>query len=147
MVPVREGTCPACGLPQPRQCREHGARNDATRSTGHLDGILRFGPPGHGGDGYTSDEIWGFEGKTIKVFQLLDVPDMDPAYFRERWPHYWWQVQEYMRLTGLGHYIVLFTGLGNPWELREFHVMADPQAAWEIEYKYTTALTRAGLAA
>ena len=145
MVPVRAGTCMACGQPQPRPCREHGARHAATRSTGHLDGIVAFAPLGAWS--YASSEVWGFELKTIKVFRLLDAPDMDPAYFRERWPHYWWQVQEYMWLTGLARYIVLFVGLGNPWELREYHIEADPRAAWEIESKYVTALARAGIRA
>jgi hypothetical protein len=144
MVPVRDGTCLACGYPQPRHCREHGARSDLTRSTGHLDGILRFGPPDDGWS-YLSADIWGFECKTIKNFRLGDAPDMDEAYFRERWPDYWWQVQEYMRLTGLGKYIVLFFGIGNPWDLREYHVYADPVAAYSIERKYLGALRRAGI--
>ena len=143
MVPVRQGTCLACGYPQPRHCREHGARDAATRSTGHLDGIVAFSSLNAWS--YASEEVWGFELKTIKVFRLLDAPDMDPAYFRERWPDYWWQVQEYMRLTGLARYIVLFVGLGNPWELREYHVPADPVAAYEIETKYAAALRLAGL--
>jgi hypothetical protein len=145
MVPVRQGTCMACGYPQPRHCREHGASHPATRSRGHLDGILRFGPPGHGGDGYTSDELWGFDLKTIKKERLYNAPDMNEYYFRATWPHYWWQVQEYMRLTGLGKFIVLFQGMGNPWDMREYHVMADPAAALEIEGKYAAALAQAGI--
>lgn len=141
VVPVREGTCPACGYPQPRHCREHGAIEVATRSRGHLDGILCFDPrqPGH----LDPEHIWGFEAKTIKKELLYKAPDMDEAYFRERWPDYWWQVQEYMRLTGLRQYIVLFIGLGNPWDLREYHVSFDPMAALQVEARYTNAIARA----
>jgi hypothetical protein len=152
MVPVREGTCPACGFPQPRHCREHGASQPETRSRGHLDGILCFEPriygqlpPGHRRD-LDPEHIWGFDLKTIKNVLLAKAPDMDEAFFKERWPEYWWQVQEYMRLTGLRRYIVLFQGIGNPWDLREYHVMADPVAAYQIEAKYRSVLARVGLA-
>jgi hypothetical protein len=144
MIPVREGTCLACGYPQPRHCREHGAIHAATRSRGHLDGIVAFTAPDAWS--YDSAVVWGFEAKTIKNVILGKAPDMDEMYFKARWPEYWWQVQEYMRLTGLRRYIVLFIGLGNPWELREYHVTADPAAAFEIESKYAAALVRAGLA-
>jgi hypothetical protein len=143
MVPVPMGTCMACGSVQPMGCREHGARDDATRSRGHLDGILRFG--GQGAWSYASEDIWGFDLKTIKNAILYKAPDMDEAYFRERWPEYWWQVQEYMRLTGIRQYIVLFMGIGNPWDIREYHVTFDPVAAYEIETKYSAALRRAGI--
>lgn len=157
VVPVREGTCPACGYPQPRHCREHGALDAATHSRGHLDGILCFEeripgqlPPGHRADlgphHWATERVWGFEAKTIKNVILGKAPDMNEAYFRERWPDYWWQVQEYMRLTGLRQYIVLFIGLGNPWDLREYHIRYDPLAAMQIEAKYLSALSQAGIA-
>lgn len=143
VVPVRTGTCPACGQAQPEICREHGAFDAATHSRGHLDGILCFDPriPGH----LDTARIWGFEAKTIKNVILGRAPDMNEAYFRERWPDYWWQVQEYMRLTGLRQYIVLFIGLGNPWDLREYHVRYDPLAAMQVEAKYLSALSQAGI--
>jgi hypothetical protein len=143
MIPVREGTCPACGYPQPRHCREHGAIHAATRSRGHLDGIVTFTEMAAWS--YDSEAVWGFEAKTIKVARLFGAPDMDAEYFKATWPGYWWQVQEYMRLTGLARYIVLFIGIGNPWELREYHVMADRVAAYEIETRYAMALRRAGI--
>lgn len=142
-VPVPLGRCMACGFTQPRECREHGAADPDTRSRGHLDGILYFG-----GKPWpivlAGEDVWGFDLKTIKNAILGKAPDMDEAFFKERWPAYWWQVQEYMRLTGLSQFIVLFQGLGNPWDLREYHIAADPQAAHDIEAKYLTALQRAG---
>ncbi len=50
-----------------------------------------------------------------------------------------------LRLTGLRKFIVLFQGIGNPWDLREYHVTFDPVAAYEIECKYLNALQHAGL--
>jgi hypothetical protein len=147
MVPVPSGICMACGLMQPRLCREHGVSQPETRSRGHLDGILYFGPqplPQTLPLVFAHEHIWGFDLKTIKNVILGKAPDMDEAFFRERWPAYWWQVQEYMRLTGLSKYIVLFQGIGNPWDLREYHIQADPAAAYEIETKYLNALARAG---
>lgn len=142
MVPVPLGRCRACGYTQPRECREHGACHEPTRSRGHLDGIIRFGPPRS--DWHGTEDVWGYEGKTIKNAILAKAPDMDEEFFKERWPAYWWQVQEYMRLTGLGRFIVLFQGIGNPWDLREYHVQSDPQAAYDVETKYLNALARAG---
>jgi hypothetical protein len=143
MVPVQRGTCRACGLEQPKTCREHGASHPGTRSRGHLDGIVRFGPPSPVWRG--TEDVWGYEGKTIKNVILAKAPDMDEEFFRQRWPAYWWQVQEYMRLTGLRRFIVLFQGIGNPWDLREYHVQADPEAAYQIEMKYRSVLAHVGI--
>jgi hypothetical protein len=65
---------------------------------------------------------------------------MDLEFFTERWPHYHAQMQECMRLTGLRQYIVLFVSLGNPWELREYHIPFDPAFAAKTEAKYRTVL-------
>lgn len=151
-VPVARGICPACGLTQPAKCREHGAADAAVRSRGHLDGILLFAP---GAAGMTlahliaarDPDLFGFDLKTIKPMILVKAPDMDLEFFRQKWPHYWWQVQEYMRLTGLTRFIVLFIALGNPWELREYHIPFDPAAAFQIESRYRNALAAAGITA
>lgn len=124
-VPVPRGTCRACGLPQPSECKEHGACDEATLSRGHLDGIL-----------HVSGAYYGNEIKTIRSLGLSKVPDMDVDYFRKHWPYYYYQVMEYMRLTGLRTFIVLFMSMGSPWEFREFHVPYDPAVALEIENKY-----------
>lgn len=135
MVPVPRGTCPACGLPRPSKCREHAAVHEPTRSRGHLDGILLF-------PGSELPEPWGFDLKTIKPQLLWKAPDMDLEYFRATWQKHWWQMQEYMRLTGLRRYIVLYMAMGNPWDMREYHVPADPAAARDIERRYLAALAR-----
>jgi hypothetical protein len=130
VVPVPQGFCRACGLPQPRMCKEHGGIHEETRSRGHLDAILNFG----------DDGIRGFDLKTIRPLGLNKVPDMVLEFFIEHWPKHYYQFQEYMRLTGLRNFIVLYMSLGNPWEFREFHIPFDPAIGLEIETKYRAVL-------
>lgn len=132
-VPLPEGNCPACGRPRRplrarpslKYCTEHGAVHPDTRSSCHLDSILRFG-----------GDLHGFDLKTIYPLGLRGVPDMNESYFREKWPKYWAQMQECMRITGLRRYIVFFLSMGSPWEVREFHIPFDPAFAVETEAKY-----------
>jgi hypothetical protein len=137
--PLPEGPCQACGRPRPRrgqhrrkgQCGEHSAVHAETRARGHLDGILNL------------QGVRGFDLKTRWKGGLRGVRDMDPVLFREKWPGYYGQAQEYMRITGLRQYIVLFLEMGSPWEMREFHLDFDPGMALEIEVKYLGALAQA----
>jgi hypothetical protein len=138
MVPLPAGLCAACGreyLPKgkpqsDRYCLEHGASDLATRSRGHLDGILNFGVQG----------TFGFDLKSIRPYGLKGVRDMDAGAFRDKWPKYWAQMQEYMRLTGLRKFIVLFMEWGTPWTMKEFHVEFDPVFAAQTEAKYRRVL-------
>jgi hypothetical protein len=138
-VPLPDGPCPACGRPRPRrghqrrqgQCGEHSAIDAETRAKGHLDAILDLGG------------IRGFDLKTRWKGGLKGVRDMDTALFAEKWPGYYWQAQEYMRIAGLRRYIVLFLEMGMPWEMREFHIDFDPGIALEIQCKYRSALAQA----
>lgn len=138
-VPLPDGPCIACGRPrrpkgarpnQRKYCDEHGGIHIETISRCHLDSILNFGPQG----------VFGFDLKTIKPYGLKGVRDMDENVFREKWPKYWAQMQECMRMTGLRRYIVFFLGLGNPWETREFHIDFDPAFAAQTEAKYRRVL-------
>lgn len=132
-LPLPAGDCVNCGRPyralraRPslRYCTEFGFTHPETRSSAHLDAILDFG------DGGT-----GFDFKTIWPLGLKGVRDMDTAQFREKWPKYWAQAQECMRLSGLRNYIVLFMTMGSPWETREFHIPFDPEFAVATEEKY-----------
>jgi hypothetical protein len=144
-VPLPPGDCPACGKPRRplrarpalKYCTEHGFVHGPTRARCHLDAILRF-----------SGEEYGFDLKTVYPLGLRKtkdreaVRDMDSAQFKERWPGYWAQMQECMRLSGLRRYIVLFLTMGSPWELREFHFDFDPEFAAETEEKYRYVLGR-----
>jgi hypothetical protein len=152
-VPLPPGDCPACGRPRrplrarpsSRYCTEHGFCHGPTRSRCHLDAILDFDRKNHQGLGWQRTGIllphWhGYDFKTIYPFGLKDVPDMNLEAFRAKWPHYWAQMQDCMRITGLRRYIVFFMGLGNPWDTREFHIPFDPEFAAETEAKYLAVL-------
>lgn len=137
-VPLAEGDCPACGRPRrplrsrpnpAKYCTEHGFTHAETRARCHLDDILDF-------DG----DRFGLDFKTIRAFGLKGVPDMNAEYFREKWPKYWAQMQECMRLSGLRRYIVFFLSMGMPWEVREFHLEFDPGFAAATEAKYLAVL-------
>lgn len=120
-----KGQCVACGKLQPKECREHGALDNVLGTRGHMDGRLRY-------DGKER----GFEFKTAIAFSLKDVRNNDVEAFRAKWPKYYAQVQEYMRMTSLTGYVVVFMAMGNPWTLREFHIDYDPFYAAETAVKY-----------
>jgi hypothetical protein len=138
--PLPEGDCPNCGRPyralrarpSARYCTEHGFRSEETRSSCHLDGILNFSGDRH-----------GLDIKTIYPFGLKGVKDMDLKAFRDKWPKYWAQGQECMRLSGLRQYIFMFVTMGSPWDTREFHVPFDPAFAVATELKYKRVLSHA----
>lgn len=116
-----KGVCVSCGLKQPSQCKEHGAIDEATGTRGHMDGRLK-------------DE--GFEFKTAMPRILNNIANNDIEAFRIKWPYYYAQVQEYMRMTGLLSYKVVVWAMGNPWDMREFTIKADPFFQAEVQAKY-----------
>lgn len=132
-VRLPKGNCPSCGRPyrqrksqrSDKYCGEHGFIHQPTRSSCHLDAILDFG-----------DGNWGFDLKTIRTMGLRGVKDMDESDFRARWPKYWAQGQECMRISGLRKYIFLFFTMGNPWDTREFHFTYDEDHNFLVEQKY-----------
>jgi hypothetical protein len=153
-VPLPPGDCPACGRPRrqlrarpsSRYCTEHGAVHEATRARCHLDAILDFDRQNHLGLSWRRTGIpkphWhGYDFKTIYPMGLSKIPDMDLDAFKEKWPHYWAQMQECMRITGLRRYIVFFMSMGMPWDTREFHIPFDPEFAAETEAKYLAVLS------
>lgn len=130
------GTCVCCGREhgfKKGQCREPGANDDRLMSRGHMDGILDI--PGWGQA--------GFEFKTSNQRKLANVTNLDAAKFREKWPEYYGQVQNYMHITGLRRFIVFFLGMGFPWETREFVIEYDAVYCYGLEMKYLRALEAA----
>jgi len=119
------GTCVACGRHQPTECREHGAADLKVRSRGHMDGVIGIG-----------GELAGFEFKTAMPMALRNIRNNDVAAFKEKWPRYWAQVQEYLRMTGMTRYKVIFMAMGNPWDMREFTITPDLGFALTTERKY-----------
>jgi hypothetical protein len=146
-VPLPPGECPACGKPRRplrarpsrRYCTEWGFADEATRARCHLDSILDMSRSGAAWQ-LGGPSVYGFDFKTIYPMGLSKIPDMNLAFFREKWPHYWAQMQECMRMTGLRQYIVFFLGFGNPWDTKEYHVPFDPEFAAATEAKYRRVL-------
>lgn len=109
---------------------EPGAHDDETGARGNYDGELRLTIPT-----YSSLDRQLFEFKTSSPLAKLP-DDLDLEAFRKKYPQYYAQVQEYMRMTGLRLAVVLFMALGYPWELREFHIPYDPILAEGVAQKY-----------
>lgn len=57
-------------------------------------------------------------------------------FYRQTWPEYYAQNQEYMRLSGRRAMLVLFLTMGYPWEMVELVVPYDPVAANQVRDKY-----------
>jgi hypothetical protein len=128
LAKVSKGTCLSCGLSQPDQCHEHGAVDLETKSRGHMDGILVIG-----------GKTRGFEFKTAMPRALDKIMSNDLETFRKKWPYYYAQAQEYMRMTGLAVYKVVFLAMGTPWDMREFTIHADPFFQEQTRQKYLMA--------
>lgn len=107
------------------------ARDRAVGSTGHMDGVLRLHLPAA-----PDRKLHLFEFKTSNERKLSRIEDLDLQAFIETWPGYYAQAQEYLRMTGYAYVIVLFMALGYPWEMREFHVPANPQFQNDTAGKY-----------
>lgn len=106
------------------------------RRRGHTDGILQVHMPTFP---HFSRQIYEF--KTSNDMKLRKLEDLDLDAFRETWPSYWTQVQEYLAMSGYQVAIVLFLGMGFPWTMKEFHIPADVQWQQEMKAKYTRVLT------
>lgn len=154
-IPPPRGECLACHRPRPGKCREHAVTDAALGARGHLDGILNFTEvptrdiprdPGVIEPGLLA-RLHGYDFKTAMTMTLKDVPEMNEAAFKAKWPRYWWQAQEYMRMTGLRQYIVLVMGIGTPWTMKEFHIRYSAAAAADIERRYGIAREQTGIAA
>lgn len=104
-------------------------------SRGHTDGVLTLHMPQHPN---CTRQI--FEFKTSNLMKLSKLKDLDLDAFRATWPDYYMQVQEYLRISGLGVAVVLFMAMGYPWEMREFHIPADPMIQRALAIKYQEAL-------
>lgn len=140
-LPLGPGDCPACGKPRRpvrarpsfRYCTEHGFTHPETRASCHLDAIMSWGSTPAAWD---LADCQGLDLKTCHPYALKGVRDMDEEQFRAKWPKYWAQGQECMRISGLRQYVFLFMTMGSPWDTREFHFGFDPAFAVETEEKY-----------
>jgi hypothetical protein len=136
-----EGTCPACQRPhgtEKGQCDEFGAADPQTASRGHMDGNLRLLLAGT----HWKAGIGGLEIKTTNPNAARKIVghDNEIAVFRDGYPEYYAQIQEYMRISGLSQFVVLFIVLGYPWKLVEFQIPYDVAFATAVANKYIEVL-------
>jgi hypothetical protein len=122
--------CESCGLPRKgrgAKCNEQGYSDLDLMSRGHVDGRLhpRLGLG-----------VGGFDLKTTNDRAITKLTNNDVDHFRTKWPYYYDQMQEYMRISGLRFFIVLFLSLGYPWECKEVRIDFDEVRSFEIEQKY-----------
>jgi hypothetical protein len=109
--------------------------DESTRSRGKVDGITKiYLPPW---------ERQVFEFKTSNARAIDSIDDLDLEKFKKKWPDYYAQVQEYMRISGLRMAVVLVVGMGYPWTMREFHIPYDIAFAEGIKQKYLRVIAAA----
>lgn len=129
--------CTTC--PPGNRCTEPGAVDEDTRSRGHMDGILDLSAMS------TPTQALERPGLEFKSRSRgLTWGDLDLAAFRKQFPVYYAQVQEYMRISGLRAFVVLFIQWGTPWAMTEVHVPYDHAAATQVRDKYLRVLDAMG---
>lgn len=123
-------TCDSCGMSRTsrsmdKRCNEFGFSDPVLGSRGHIDGMIN-----------PKILLAGLDLKTSNDMSMKSLTNNDVEFFRAKWPYYYDQVQEYMRISGLRVFIVVFQQLGFPWDCKEVWVDFDVQRSWEIEKKY-----------
>lgn len=114
-------------------CTEPGVVDLETGSRGHMDGILDLSSMSTPGPAFDTPV---FEFKTGNDMALAKLPDLDLEAYRKKYPAYYAQNQEYMRMSGRRVVIVLFMVMGFPWPMTEIHVPYDAGFANEVRDKY-----------
>lgn len=124
-IGLRPKTLNTCTMCSHGECSESGVFDAETKSRGHMDGVLDLSRLLRGNK--ILHEISAFEFKTLstpQAIQRLEAEGVD--YYRKKWPEYYAQNQEYLRLSGLPSIVVLFMRMGYPWTMVELHIAADP---------------------
>lgn len=102
--------------------------DEETGSRGHMDGLTR--------------DYEAFEFKTMNRTKLSKFPNGAPddpeliAALKEFKPEYYYQGQEYMRISGYTKWRAVFLALEYPFEMREIAMPYDPIAGNQIREKY-----------
>lgn len=105
---------------------EVGVADVEVGSRGNMDGILELPQ--------RSQDV--FEFKTSNPMKLNKVTDNDLDIYRAKWPEYYAQNQEYMRMSGITSTVVLFMSLSYPFTMKEFLVPYDEIFAMRVRNKY-----------
>lgn len=108
------------------------------RTKGHMDGILDVHLPD-----FPEPRYHHFEFKSANKEAIMSIDTMDTPAFIKKWPGYYAQVQEYLRMTGFSVSVVVMMQMGFPWTLREFHIPANRQYQVDVAGKYHRVLRAA----
>lgn len=100
-------------------------KDEATRAKGAVDGFITM-------DGV--DAVWDL--KTTNPHALSGLEDLDLDQFAMKYPRYYAQQQEYMRLSGKPLSIVTMITTASPWRQCEFHIPYNPQWGKDMAEKY-----------
>lgn len=123
--------CTVC--PPEKNCPEPGVLDEEAGSRGHMDGLLDLSALSVPSEVYEQPI---FEFKTTNDMKLSKIDDLDLETYRTKWPVYYAQNQEYMRMNGRRMTIVFFMAMGYPWQMKEFHVPYDQAFAQSVRNKY-----------
>lgn len=103
--------------------------DEDTRARGAVDGFITM-------DGV--DAVWDL--KTTNPHALAGLSDLDLDQFTAKYPRYYAQQQEYMRLSGKRLAVVTMITTASPWRQCEFHIPYNPEWCGDIADKYRRVL-------
>jgi hypothetical protein len=125
-------------LPRPQEicrcgnekCDEWYWEDPNTGARGHSDGVGTVAIPTMPGVNLTNFE---FKSRSPRA---KVIPDLDLDAFKAKYPTYFAQQQEYMRMSGYVVTVVIMMSVGYPWEVTEIHIPYDPKFALGVRDKY-----------
>ena len=122
LVPPEDEVCPICHRPRGRvpgvdTCNEHAVIDPVLKRRGHIDDIVMLPERGR----------MALDVKTASLESMRTINNHDLGIFdnpTELKAKYYGQVQEYMALMGpdVQEFMLLFVGMGRPWEIKELIV-------------------------
>ena len=110
-------------------------KDDALKSRGALDGVLVS-------ENLGLDQLTTFEFKTLNATKMRSAPSNGAfsrerrEWFKEKFPPYYLQAQEYMRLSGSRSHQVLMMAIEYPFDMVEINLPYDAETAGRTVAKY-----------
>lgn len=124
--------CAKIGIGWTDELGEPAVVDSEAGSRGHMDGVLKnIWMPHH-----PDERNPLFEFKTTNQFAVSKLEDLDLDGWREMFPSYYAQAQEYLRMSRRKVSIVVMMQMGSPWSLREIHVPYNDTYATSVARKY-----------
>lgn len=136
---VNELLLPQMSPLHPEPQAELSVVDEPHNTRGHLDGVLNP-------DKFPIEVPQGLEIKTLNGFRANDLPAGFPAsperiaWLKEKKPKYYWQAQEYMRMSGFRMQYFLFMGMDYPFPMAEVWLPYNEADALTVVAKYEMVL-------